>query len=243
MAISRDSRPRPPGQEDAQPSHGYVTLQKAPYRGHQLLADAVLTNTKPGDLIFEGGVSSGYFAALLVQAGRRVHGAELDPLAAAEAESVCDRVFVGDLSDLDRSQLGQYTAIVFGDTLEHLPDPPAVLRRLRPHLRDGGVLVVSIPNVANWAIRVGLLFGRFRYTERGILDRTHLRFYTRRTLIEMLDSAGFNVVALTASVPVPLVKSPGVLRLVHRIGNLRPSLFAYGFVVVARPRPTPQLPG
>ena len=126
---------------------------------------------------------------------------------------------------------------MFGDTLEHLADPVAVLRRLRPALADDGALVVSIPNVANWAMRLGLLAGRFRYTERGILDRTHLRFYTARTVREMLAEAGFRTESLVASVPVPLIGWRPLLALAHRIGNYRPSLFAYTFVIVARPVP------
>lgn len=225
----------PPGSSRSSPA-GYVELQTAPYRGHSLLADAVLRHTRPGDLIFEGGVSSGYFAEVLVAHGRRVHGAEIDPVAANEARRVCERVFVGDLQDLDVDDLpDRYDALLFGDTLEHLPDPVTVLRRLAGVLKSSGVLIVSIPNVANWAIRLGLLAGRFRYTDRGILDRTHLRFYTKRTLVEMLREAGFRVVELTASVPVPGVTSVRLGRLAHRIGNLWPSLFAYTFVVTALP--------
>lgn len=229
---NRPSRPAP-----AQPAEvGYVPLQQTPYRGHDLLARAVLRNVPPGGRIFEGGVSSGYFARMLVDTGLTVDGADLDADAACEAEKVCDVVVVGDLSTLDLSQLRPpYDALVFGDTLEHLPDPPAVLRRVRPLLRDEGVVVISIPNIANWAIRLGLLFGRFRYTERGILDRTHLRFYTRRTLTEMFADASFQMDELIAAVPVPFVTWRPVCRAAHAIGNLRPSLFAYTFIAVARP--------
>jgi 2-polyprenyl-3-methyl-5-hydroxy-6-metoxy-1,4-benzoquinol methylase len=215
---------------------GYVKLQEIPYRGHWLVEQAVLRHTKPGDRIFEGGVSSGYLARRFVEAGRRVDGAEIDPLAAARAMEVCDRVWVGDLTQLDVGQLtGSYQLLLFADTLEHLPDPPAVLRRLKTRLDPTGTLVVSLPNVANWAIRLGLLAGRFRYTDRGILDRTHLRFYTKNTAVQMLAEGGFEVVDLVASVPVPLVKSPALCRLAHVIGNLRPSLFAYALVITARP--------
>ena len=100
---------------------------------------------------------------------------------------MCEHVYVGDLNTFDVDQLPHdYEVLLFGDTLEHLPDPAAVLRRLRTRLAPGGHLVLSIPNVANWAMRLGLLAGHFDYTDRGILDRTHLRFYTRRTLIQML---------------------------------------------------------
>jgi 2-polyprenyl-3-methyl-5-hydroxy-6-metoxy-1,4-benzoquinol methylase len=215
---------------------GYVELQTTPYRGHGLLADAVRRSVRPGGRVFEGGVSSGYFARVLVEAGYAVDGADIDPDAAAAAKQVCERVLVGDLATLDLDQLAPvYDGLVFGDTLEHLADPVALLRRLRPRLADDGALVVTIPNVANWAMRLRLLAGDFRYTERGILDRTHLRFYTARTVREMLGEAGFRTDELIASVPVPLVRWRPLLWLAHRIGNLRPSLFAYTFVIVARP--------
>jgi 2-polyprenyl-3-methyl-5-hydroxy-6-metoxy-1,4-benzoquinol methylase len=216
---------------------GYVPLQRTPYRGHDLLAHAVLAHSRPGDRVFEGGVSSGYFARVLVDQGRVVDGAEIDPAAAEEARQVCDKVVVGDLQHLDVDALAPaYDVLLFGDTLEHLPDPPALLRRLRPRLAPGGVLVTSIPNVANWSIRLSLLAGRFRYTDRGLLDRTHLRFYTRRTAVEMLAEAGFDAISVTATVPVPGVQSAWLGRLAHRIGNLWPSLFAYTFIIVARAR-------
>jgi len=214
---------------------GYVALRDIPYRGHWLVQQAVLARTKPGDHVLDAGTSTGYLARRLVAEGRRVDGAELDPTAAAVAREVCDFVWVGDLSRLDPADLPRpYDVILFADTLEHLPDPPAVLRRLRERLAPGGHLVVSLPNVANWAVRLGLLGGRFRYTERGILDRTHLRFYTKKTAVEMVEEGGFRVTSVTGSIPVPLVKSPAVCRLAHHVGNLRPSLFAYTFVITAR---------
>ena len=218
---------------DAQPD-GYVPLQSAPYRTHHLLAQAVFDAAPPGGRVFEGGVSSGYFAQVLVRGGLRVDGHEVDPGAAARAKTVCEHVYVGDLQDFDADELeGSYDVLLFGDTLEHLADPVSVLRRLSTHLAAGGTLIVSVPNVANWAIRLMLLAGRFRYTDRGILDRTHLRFYTRRTLLEMIDAAGFRVQSVVGTIPVPGVRSERLARLAHRVGNLRSSFFAYSFIVTA----------
>jgi hypothetical protein len=84
-------------------------------------------------------------------------------------------------------------------------------------------------------MRIGLLFGRWRYTDRGILDRTHLHLYTRRTLEEALARAGYRVVELDFTVPVPVVVVDAVDRAAHAIGRLRPQLFAYQFVVAATP--------
>lgn len=214
---------------------GYVHLQTIPYRGHHLLVQAVLDATGPGDRVFEGGVSSGYFASVLVRAGLRVDGHELDPEVAERARQVCEKVYVGDLSTFDPEELdGTYDVLLFGDTLEHLPDPAAVLRRLRTKLSPGGALIISVPNIANWLMRLQLLVGRFDYTDRGIMDRTHLRFYTVHTVAEMLADAGFRVESLVGSIPVPGVTDERLGRITHRIGNLRPSLAAYGLIVTAR---------
>ena len=217
---------------------GYVPFREAPYRGHSLLIDAVLRHTPPGGRIFEGGVSSGYLARALVAEGRIVDGAEIDPEMAEKAAAVCDRVWVGDLDQLDVDELApQYDALLFGDTLEHLVHPDDLLRRLRPKLSSDGVLVVSIPNIGNWTTRFALLLGKFDYADRGILDRTHLRFYTLRTAKELLEGTGYRVISTTAAVPAPGVTSPRLSKLVHRIGNLRPQLFGYTFVMTAVPAP------
>lgn len=220
----------------ASTDHGYVELQTIPYRAHHLLAEEALSVTRPGDRVFEGGVSSGYFARVLVESGRRVDGHELDPAAAEEARAVCEKVHEGDLQIFDADELdGPYQLMLFGDTLEHVPDPVAVLRRLRRVLTDDGALVVSLPNFANWAVRLQVLAGRFRYSDRGILDRTHLRFFTERLARELFDEAGYRVDSLVGAIPVPLVTQPALCRLAHRAGNLRPSLFAYNFIVTGSP--------
>jgi 2-polyprenyl-3-methyl-5-hydroxy-6-metoxy-1,4-benzoquinol methylase len=223
---------------DGDDDGGYVPFRDAPYRGHSLLIDAVLRHTRPGSRVFEGGVSSGYLARQIAAEGRVVDGAEIDPEAAAKAEAVCDRVLVGDLDALDVDELApQYDAFLFGDTLEHLVDPAAVLRRLRPRLNPGGALITSIPNVANWTIRLSLLTGRFEYADRGILDRTHLHFYTLRSARALLEDAGYRVQSVVAAVPAPGVTSKSLGRVIHRIGNLRPQVFAYTFIITAVPSP------
>ncbi|MCH7788273.1 MAG: class I SAM-dependent methyltransferase [Acidobacteria bacterium] len=231
MCLSELSR-RAPG------DGSYVALQDIPFRGHHLLARAVLGATPEAGTVFEGGVSSGYFAEVLTNYGLTVDGFELDPVAATEAKKVCRAVHTGDLNTFDiEGELrdGEYDTIVFGDTLEHLPDPVEVLSRLRPKLTEGGHLVLSVPNIANWSIRAQLLSGRFDYRDRGILDRTHLRFFTEKTLRSMLDDARFNVVDLVGSIPVPAMRSRRACGVAHRLGNLRPQLMAYTFIVTATP--------
>lgn len=217
--------------------NGYVELQTIPYRAHHLLASTVLAHTEPGDRVFEGGVSSGYFARAITEAGRHVDGFELDPEAAERAKEVCETVWQGDLATFDFSELnGPYDLVLFGDTLEHVPNPEAVLAEIRSQLADDGTLVVSVPNIANWTIRLSLLAGRFSYSDRGILDRTHLRFFTVATLRKLLEDSGFVVDDIIAAVPVPLVTSSSLARLGHVVGNLRPNFFAYNMIATAHPR-------
>lgn len=238
MLRSRQAQPADvDGSPEPSADYGYVKLQEVPWRGHWLLQREVLSHTKPGDRIFEGGISTGYLSRRFVESGRHVDGAEIDPLAAKQAMEICDRVWVGDLQTLDIDEMEHnYDVLLFGDTLEHLPDPTALLQRLRTKLNATGVLVVSLPNVANWTMRLRLLSGSFNYRDRGILDRTHLRFFTKRTAVKMLEEAGFEAVRVQAAVPVPLFTSAALSRLAYAVGNRWPSLFAYTFIITARPR-------
>lgn len=83
---------------------------------------------------------------------------------------------------------------IFGDTLEHLQDPWNILRSIRVNLQKEGCIVACIPNVQHWSMQVKLSIGDFRYEKSGLLDRTHLRWFTRQTMIEMFDQTGFQIV-------------------------------------------------
>jgi len=118
-----------------------------------------------------------------------------------------------------------------------------VLRRLSTRMRPGGTLVVSVPNIANWTMRLSLLAGRFRYTDRGILDRTHLRFFTRRSFQRMLAGAGLEVVRFVGTpVPLHLVVPErfhgrwldAVQRMQALLAAAWKGLFAYQFVASCR---------
>jgi 2-polyprenyl-3-methyl-5-hydroxy-6-metoxy-1,4-benzoquinol methylase len=212
----------------------YVTFNDRPLGGHRMLLEMV----PRGGRVLDAGCSAGYLAERLVAQGSAVVGLELDPQAADGARRWCEQVIVGDAEAVELPfEPGSFDAIVCGDLIEHLRDPGAFLARVRPLLRPDGRLVLSTPNVANWTIRLSLLFGRFRYTERGILDRTHTHLFTKATLVECLEQAGYEVERLDFTVPVPIVGGlPLVERLAHAIGRLRPGLLAFQFVVAARPR-------
>jgi 2-polyprenyl-3-methyl-5-hydroxy-6-metoxy-1,4-benzoquinol methylase len=214
---------------------GYVPLNERPHGGHARLLALALADG-PGRVL-DVGCSSGYLARPLVAAGATVVGVELDPAAAEEARAVCEDVVVGDVESLELAFApASFDVVLCGDVVEHLRDPGAALARLRPLLRTGGRLVLTTPNVANWALRLSLLGGRWSYTDRGILDRTHTHLFTRKTLVETVTAAGYRVVELDHTAPVPLIGSPGVERVAHAVAAVRPSLFAYQLLLAATPR-------
>jgi 2-polyprenyl-3-methyl-5-hydroxy-6-metoxy-1,4-benzoquinol methylase len=211
---------------------GYVALRERPLSAHAKLLELVGS----GKRVLDVGCSSGYLARHLVERRCTVVGIEYDEAAAGEARTVCERVLVGDVETMELPfEPGSFDVVLCGDLIEHLREPERFLERVRPLLATDGRLVLSTPNVANWAIRVGLLAGRWRYTDRGILDRTHTHLFTRRTLVQALERAGYRVVKLDFTTPVPLVGAHAVERAAHAIGRVRPPLFAYQFVVAATP--------
>jgi 2-polyprenyl-3-methyl-5-hydroxy-6-metoxy-1,4-benzoquinol methylase len=213
-------------------AEGYVAFNERPLSSHRRMLDLV----PAGGRALDAGCSSGYLSERLAQRGFAITGLELDAEAATVAERWCEQVLVGDVERMELPlEPESFDLVLCGDILEHLRDPEAALARLRPLLKPGGRLVLSTPNVANWAIRLSLLFGRFRYTERGILDRTHAHFFTRSTLREALERSGYEIVVYEHIVPLPLLRAAPLERLAHAIGGLRPSLFAYQFVVAATP--------
>jgi 2-polyprenyl-3-methyl-5-hydroxy-6-metoxy-1,4-benzoquinol methylase len=211
---------------------GYVELNTRPLGGHMRLLDLVGSDKR----VLDVGCSSGYLAQPLIARGCTVVGIERDPEAARVARAVCEDVLVGDVETMELPFAdASFDVVLCGDLIEHLGEPEAFLSRVRPLLSAGGRLVLSTPNVANWSMRLGLLAGRWRYTDRGILDRTHARLFTRKTLVETLESAGYRATEIDFTVPVPLIGTQAVERAAHAFARLRPPLFAYQFVVAAEP--------
>jgi O-antigen biosynthesis protein len=124
-----------------------------------------------------------------------VHGIELSEPAAREAMKRLDRVWVADLSTFDWSRVDNpFDIIIAADVLEHLPDPWTTLGELHRILAPGGQIIASIPNVRYWKVVGDLLFrGEFRYVDAGVLDRTHLRFFTRTGIARLFAESGYSI--------------------------------------------------
>lgn len=195
-----------------------------------------------GSRVLDLGCATGWQARLLAERGCAVVGVELDAKAAARATPWCERVIVCDLDLVDLPAIlgpDSFDAIAAGDILEHLRDPARLLRSLAGVLRPGGRVVASMPNVAHGSVRLALLTGAFPYADAGLLDRTHLRFFTRTSLQELFASAGFTIEQLER-VEVPIdggtpydraLLAPGMEEAVASM----PEATTFEFVVVACP--------
>ena len=163
--------------------------------------------------VLDVGCGEGALGAALKQAGATcVVGVEQDASAAAVARERLDSVVVGDADAVD-VPTGPFDWMVFADVLEHLPDPDAVLGRYIRALAPGGSVVVSLPNYRFWSVLGRLLVDRWSYTDAGVRDRTHLRVFTRRSALRMIEDSGLSVTRPRAEVPA--VRGP-VLDRPHR---------------------------
>lgn len=175
-----------------------------------------------GGFVLDVGCHSGLFgAALKSRKDCRVVGIDTDETPLVDAAKRLDAAFTADIDSpgwagvVRERGFEQFDAIVFGDVLEHTRDPKRILEEARSLLKHDGLVIVSIPNVAYWRTRLALFQGKFEYTETGILDKTHLRFFTRSSARALIESAGYSVIEEDASgfsLPPWLLRSlPGLL--------------------------------
>jgi 2-polyprenyl-3-methyl-5-hydroxy-6-metoxy-1,4-benzoquinol methylase len=169
-------------------------LDAARQSGQTDWGSPVLPFVAPGGRVLDVGCATGWQARLLVERGCQVVGVEVDATAASRAAIWCEEVIVCDLDSADlRDELrsAPFDTIVAGDVLEHLRDPARTLRQLRTMLQPTGQIVASVPNVAHGSVRLALLSGQFPYAEAGLLDRTHLRFFTLSSLRQTFEESGY----------------------------------------------------
>jgi len=190
---------------------------------------AILGMLRPGESVLEVGCAGGHMTRLMSELGCRVTAVEVDPEQAEQARPYADRLIVGDIESPDTwSGLdGRFDAIVFADVLEHLREPWEALRRAREALNEGGRVLASVPNVAYWHVRLRLLFGRFEYAQFGIMDDTHLRFFTASSARRLFTETGYGVEKFMRIVGN---------RTLFKLGRLiLPNWFTYQFVIEAVP--------
>ena len=137
-----------------------------------------------------------------------------------------------------------FDVVVFADVLEHLTNPEKILLQTKSILTKTGHVIISVPNIAHFSTRLLLLFGRWNYTDRGILDRTHLKFFTRRSLIQLMENYGYEIVrweytpipieSLSVGIPQKLFGLVDFIN--YSITKLYPKIFAFQLIVLVKPQ-------
>ena len=203
-------------------------LKADPYSSHSVILS--LLGPGGGRRLLDVGTAQGELARLLSQQGFAVTGIEGDAQLAALARQSCVELIEIDLDRAIPQLHGSFDVIVYADVLEHLKDPLRVFLGLNRYLAPKGKVVVSVPNIAHLVVRLMLLAGYFEYMDRGILDRTHLRFFTLRSFRRFLVQGGVRVEQLVAT-PAPLSallpgKSQGqVFRIANFVNALGARIF------------------
>ena len=214
--------------------------KEIPGSSHDLLRRRILA-LPPGLRLLDLGAAGGHLGRAVRSRCSYLAGVEPDPTLPPSAREGYD-----DWREIDALHAGEwdrpFDVVVCADVLEHLASPEAMLARIHQWLHLDGILLVSLPNIANISIRAALLAGRFRYADRGILDRSHFSFYTRSSARELLERSGFRVTSVEPTA-MPYELAAPIASRAPLVGPIRlfaqatarawPTLFGYQFVFEA----------
>lgn len=222
----------------------HYPIKKSRYSSHVYALQMIGRNHEVLDI----GCGEGFFASEVVKQGNRVTG--VDAMPEASESSALSGYYSVDLNEgldlvVDRLKGKRFDRVLLLDILEHLGRPERILEQCHALVKEDGQVIVSVPNIANIWVRLMLLFGRFDYTDRGILDKTHQRFYTRKTARQLLAQAGYKIVNQKMTV-IPLELALGLssdsvlLKVLNRLAGgltrIAPTLFGYQIMLVAQSR-------
>lgn len=170
----------------------YNELNLKEYEAHSV----ILSKIRCGSKVLDLGCVSGYLGNYItLNKNCEVWGVDYDQDLAKKAKKVIKKVFVSNLDHLTRLKLPKhgFDFILLADVLEHVLFYEKLLKEIKSYMKTDGKLIISTPNIAHLSIRFNLLFGRFNYQEKGILDRTHVHFFTKKSLIQLLKKQGYIV--------------------------------------------------
>jgi len=213
---------------------------------HTIAIDFLLEKSNNRFLkILDVGCSEGYLGGYLKNLGHTVLGVEMNSQAAHKAGLVLDSVYNGSISDyFSHHKDEKFDAILFGDVLEHIADPNEVLEICHHHLNEEGFIIASLPNIAHAAIRAMLLEGRWEYADLGILDRTHLRFFTKASAHELFVEADYDIERVgQVHLPIEMVNQLCNLQLnqkyidmVNNLVSAEPDAMVFQNIFLAEPK-------
>jgi 2-polyprenyl-3-methyl-5-hydroxy-6-metoxy-1,4-benzoquinol methylase len=167
----------------------------------------IIRHIEPDKSVLELGPATGYLTQYLKEKlGCSIHCIEISEAMASEAEKYCEKMVVADIDAVNLEEVfagNSYDYIIIADVLEHLAQDKKTLTSCCKLLRSGGQCIVSVPNIAHASIIGGLFKGRFDYRSEGLLDRTHVNFYTRESIARLLQKCGFAIVTVDSVEKLP----------------------------------------
>lgn len=186
--------------------------------------------------VLEIGCATGFMGEFLIMHKEcHVVGVEIGKEEAVQARKKLHKVIGGNIEDEKTIQrikaLNKFDVIFASAVIEHLKDPWSALRNWKSFLKKNGFLVITTSNIAHWSIRLQLLTGKFNYQEYGILDNTHLHFFTMETFKKLVTDCGYKIEYFSID-PV----GGGIPRISKILSKFWPNLFAYQMLIKAKPK-------
>lgn len=217
----------------------YSTFNPIPYETHMLVYENITSDSTVLDI----GCATGYFARELKKKNCRVWGMDSDRVALIQAKKYCKDTFLLDLETCSGVTLPfrrKFDYILLLDVIEHLHNPENILALVNKHLKKDGRIIISTPNIAFISIRLALLFGRFRYRNLGIMDEKHIHFYTKSSLIDLLQKSGLYIERIDAASGFSQITKIGkYLNIIpkywqYRITKMWDTLLGYQFIAYCK---------
>jgi 2-polyprenyl-3-methyl-5-hydroxy-6-metoxy-1,4-benzoquinol methylase len=181
----------------------------------------VLELVGKGKNVLEVGCHTGYFSYWLTNNDCTVTGIDIYKPSIEKAKRFLNMAIVGNIEDEETwSNLNncKFDVIIFMHVLEHLIDPEKVLIRSKGYLSSNGKVIICLPNISNWNSRVSVFKGNFNYTESGLMDCTHLRFFNYYTATNLIEKSGYNINSYSGTSKATFILVPN-LRLLWRLNN------------------------
>ena len=220
---------------------GVYTFKPDKYSSHMKIIDYLKSLNKNNLKILDVGCSKGFIGKSLQNSGFEFYGVEYSKEDAKEAKKYYKEIKVLDLDKKKPScKNNSFDIIIMADIIEHLKDSLGIVKYFAECLKKDGIMIISTANVANIYVRLKLLAGNFDYEERGIMDRTHLRFFTLKTFRKLAKEANLKIIKEDFTpIPLPMVhekfQQGRILNPLHKMNyhamKLTPKLLAFQLIL------------